>query len=175
MKKLFTLSFMAALLALTLTAAAAPLVPLSPLASGDKREVEIIRDPATNRPTFLLVKGVNRHHGHSAVSAERAEAIATDYLSAEGSAFGISSVESELKLERVETDQLGLTHVRYHQIYQGLPVVTGEIYVHLNQTGEVYLVSGKFAPDISLSPIRPYLCRMRRLWPVPNAPPMQST
>lgn len=48
-----------------------------------------------------------------------------------------------------ERDQLGMTHVRMTQTYKGLPVVGGELIVHLT-TGDVAGVNGRFLAGIDL-------------------------
>jgi hypothetical protein len=113
-------------------------------------ETAITSDQVTGRPYFLEVKDVDRSSRGAGVPASIAQANAQAFLSQHGYEFGMASL-NELKLGRVEKDQLGFTHVRFFQIYDGLPVVFGEMIVHLNAKGEVYAMNGKFAWDIFVS------------------------
>lgn len=58
---------------------------------------------------------------------------------------------SELRHSRTESDPLGLTHVRFDQTYQGLPVLGGHLVVHMNGIG-ITAVNGRFVPGIALDP-----------------------
>lgn len=49
----------------------------------------------------------------------------------------------------VERDELGQEHVRLQQTYRGLPVVGGELIVHLDSQ-QVLGVNGQFVPDLEL-------------------------
>jgi Zn-dependent metalloprotease len=103
-------------------------------------ETAITSDQVTGRPYFLEVKDVDRSSRGAGVPASIAQANAQAFLSQHGYEFGMASL-NELKLGRVEKDQLGFTHVRFFQIYDGLPVVFGEMIVHLNAKGEVYAMN----------------------------------
>ena len=49
------------------------------------------------------------------------------FLAEYGSAFGLRDPSSELVLVREQTDAYGLGHVRYRQVYQGIPVFGAEL------------------------------------------------
>ncbi|MFH1781948.1 MAG: M4 family metallopeptidase [Patescibacteria group bacterium] len=49
-----------------------------------------------------------------------------------------------------KTDDLGLTHIRYSQTYQGVPVFGGQRIVHLGNDSRFSSVSGEFLNDINL-------------------------
>lgn len=67
----------------------------------------------------------------------------------------VESVRREMKLEnpraelqpvRIETDDLGFTHTRFEQTYEGIPVWGRDLYVHFDAEGEVYAVNGTYEP-----------------------------
>ena len=58
-------------------------------------------------------------------------------------------------MARSATDALGMTHVRFNQFYQGIPVFGAQVVVHMNGEGIVG-VNGDFVPQISLGTI-PYV------------------
>ena len=63
---------------------------------------------------------------------------------------------AELVLVRRHTDDLGRTHLRFRQQYQGVPVWPADILVHLNPAGQVDVMNGAFVPtpkDLSTTPV----------------------
>jgi vibriolysin len=66
-----------------------------------------------------------------------------------------AGVREELRQKSARADDLGTTHVRLQQYVDGLPVVGGELVVHIDTaTTEIYLVSGRFLPagDLPTTP-----------------------
>jgi bacillolysin len=60
-----------------------------------------------------------------------------------------SAPASELRVARVNTDELGVTHVRFEQFYKGVRVFGAQTVVHMNNRG-ITAVNGDFVPDINL-------------------------
>jgi len=112
---------------------------------------EVKYHPLTGRPMMLTVEGVSREHGKPMISAKRAEQIAREFLEVNGSVFGVKDIASELVMVPVEQDRYGFSHVNFFQVNEGVEVIGGALYVHLNRKGQVYAVNGKFAPDLMLS------------------------
>lgn len=59
---------------------------------------------------------------------------------------------SDLRIAKTETDSLGMTHVRFNQFYQGLPVFGAQTIVHMNGEG-ITAVNGDYVSKISLSTV----------------------
>jgi len=78
-----------------------------------------------------------------------AEEAAMAYLQTYGGLFGISNPQSEMLQVRSQADN-GQTFVRYQQIYQGLPVLAGEMTVQLDANRNLLSISGEYAPAVSL-------------------------
>ena len=53
---------------------------------------------------------------------------------------------AELVLVQKHTDELGRTHLRFQQEYQGVPVWPADIIVHLSPEGHVDVMNGAFVP-----------------------------
>jgi hypothetical protein len=125
-------------------------------------DVELIRDPSNG--TVRVLKGdgltapllVNEEYQH-AVSNRLPGEIAIAFINAYRGLFKIQDPGSELTVNAIETDHLGLTHVRLKQQYNGLEVYPADINVHFNQSGEVYLVQGRYAKTPSNVVIEPRL------------------
>ena len=75
---------------------------------------------------------------------------ARQFLGAYGSAFGLTDQAQELTVERSKATEDGRSVVRFQQVYQGIPVVGGELIVNMDAEKNVLSVSGETLPDIKL-------------------------
>jgi vibriolysin len=57
----------------------------------------------------------------------------------------------DLKLRKVNTDELGGRHYRYSQVFNGLPVIGAEVVVHVDLKGAITGINGTARGDISPS------------------------
>ncbi|WP_175614791.1 M4 family metallopeptidase [Piscibacillus halophilus] len=64
------------------------------------------------------------------------------YLNKNKTKHGIDSVEENLKAKNVEKDEIGMTHVRFNQEKNGIPIEGTEVIVHFNDQNEVVSVNG---------------------------------
>ncbi len=116
----------------------------------------ITRDRSTGRVTFLepiATKTRNTPSSQSALVKQNdiSYVIAADsYIKKVSNYFGIQNLTDLIPTEPT-TDELGMSRVKYHQQYNGIPVIGGELLVHFNKDGAVTLVNGEFASDISIS------------------------
>ena len=79
-------------------------------------------------------------------------AAAAQYAGTYGATFGVKDRKKELQMKQAEADGLGMTHVRFSQNYQGVPVYGSELVVHVDNAGTFRSVNGSFREGISLSP-----------------------
>jgi hypothetical protein len=61
--------------------------------------------------------------------------------------------DTDLAPLRAERDALGMTHVRFHQTYRGLPVFGTELIVHLAPGQQVSSAGGRLVPGLKLDPV----------------------
>lgn len=153
-------------LSLTAALALAPVLlgPSSAQADSKADGLELFRDKSSGRVVFI--KASPEAGAPTALATPEASPraqtdtsraykpgdpvlIADDFLARHRACLGISDVTTELVPLEPQRDSLGFTHVRYRQMYGGLPVVGGEAAVHLNESGRVYAVSAMFASGIS--------------------------
>jgi Zn-dependent metalloprotease len=73
------------------------------------------------------------------------------YLQAQASDWGIRNAAEEFRLRGVVRDNLGQTHVRLDQIYQGVPVFGRQLIVHLDQAGTPQSATGTYLAGINVS------------------------
>ena len=122
--------------------------------------VEIRRDPRLGTITFLKAASLSEGLEHNADFARlRANNqfgdIARAFIEAYRDEFRLTEPAHELRVESVETDILGLTHVRLQQTFHNIPVWAAELIVHLNADTQVYLVQGRYIPtprNLSIQP-----------------------
>ncbi|WP_420846081.1 M4 family metallopeptidase [Neobacillus notoginsengisoli] len=71
------------------------------------------------------------------------------YLEKNAVKTGIKNPGKNLKVKGVEKDELGMTHVRFHQSINGLNVEGAEMIVHFNEDNEVVSVNGRINQTIT--------------------------
>lgn len=77
----------------------------------------------------------------------RGEAI----LQAYAGEFGVRNPSEELTLARQSVSANGQQTVRYQQVYQGVPVMGGELIVNMNENGELLSMNGEVSPGLAIS------------------------
>jgi len=138
---LFWLSLLGALLAL-----------FSRYASAQAPLVEFMRDQAAKRVISIkAVKGAASPAMNLASSADALDS-ADRFLARYGSAMGLVDSSRELTARSSVRDELGMLHVHYDQMYEGVPVFGGQVMVHL-ENDQVVFVNGEVAPKISVDTV----------------------
>jgi hypothetical protein len=81
-------------------------------------------------------------------------ASAERFISQFGSLFAGTNPLSGFRAQIAERDGLGMTHVRYRQYLEGLPVFGAEVVVHVDAAGKVTTANGLAAkdPGVSVAP-----------------------
>jgi Zn-dependent metalloprotease len=67
-------------------------------------------------------------------------------LKEQASILRLNNPVEELALMRSVRDELSYEHVRFQQIYKGIPVWGRDLYVHFNSQGTAYLINGTYEP-----------------------------
>ncbi|MCX6268569.1 MAG: M4 family metallopeptidase [Bacteroidetes bacterium] len=87
-------------------------------------------------------------------SGSNLELACFEYLEAIQADLRIRDARREFKKISVQTDELGITHVKMQQIYQGIPVYGGEIFLHTTDN-QIGLFNGNVYPTFSASNVVP--------------------
>jgi|GEM_PF-2114998 len=107
-------------------------------------------NPETGKLSFIgngdpiFVPGVSDVKGMP--PQERAMGIANAY----GKEFGLKNPSQELKLLKSQKNANGNDIVRYQQLYEGIPVIAGEVIVNMNANGELISINGEVSSDLRL-------------------------
>ncbi len=76
--------------------------------------------------------------------------IGTQFFKDYGTYFGITKPASQLKLLGTSADVTGLTHARYVQTLNGVPVFGGEIVLNVKANKDIAFATGKFFQGLSV-------------------------
>lgn len=79
------------------------------------------------------------------------EDAALGFLGVYGEQFGIRDPGSELVVKESTAASGGRNFVRFQQVYQGIPVMAGELIVQTDALNNVISANGEVAPDLDLS------------------------
>ena len=73
-----------------------------------------------------------------------------------GPMFGLTQPKRDVRLVSDETKPRGGTRHRYRQLHKGIPVLTGELLVNLDQFRRIVSMSGEISIDLDVD-VRPYV------------------
>lgn len=76
------------------------------------------------------------------------ESTAAAFLVTYADALGLKDPATQLKALPSEVDKLGHTHLRWHQVHEGVPVRTGELALHLDPSGQPTMATAKLVPQV---------------------------
>ncbi len=74
--------------------------------------------------------------------------------------LGIKQANEAFELMRVTEDELGMTHFRFRQMHQGVPVYGGEVLLHARD-GRVEWLNGRAFPSPEITSLSPELAEKR--------------
>jgi bacillolysin len=128
-------------------APAASVLQTAPLASRVGVDVSFKVRPGVGSAMQIRGSRLQNAHGTDLATAQT-------FLSANRSLLRLQDPERELAPAGRFQDELGLSHLRFEQRYQGLRVWPAEVLVHLDEEGSVYLLNGAYVPTPTVG-VRP--------------------
>ena len=148
---LIGLIVLGALLVGALPVHGAPPLPNS-LTQAARGALTITRDPATGAVTFVRSEGGLVSGADSAALAADPAGAARAFLSQHETALGMPGVGKQTQLAAVKRDEPGMTHVRFQQVYQGVPVFGAEVFVHFAADAQlVRALNGHYIPGLAVN------------------------
>ena len=133
---------------------APPHQALAALQARTTAPIDATFDTLTGMATFVSPRTAADRLPYTPTAAEvgKPVALARGFLDQNRALFGLQSVADELRLLRVEPDpELGFSHVRLEQVYQGLPVFGRQLVVHLDPQQQIVAVNGQFQPHVAVA------------------------
>jgi bacillolysin len=127
----------------------------APIAARIGRDVTLVTRPGAGTP--MQIRGdILQERVASAPPGEDLEvATARAFLRANRTVLGLRDPDNELAVRQRFKDELGLAHLKFEQRWRGLSVWPGELIVHLDRQGHVYLMDGAYVLTPKLPTIRP--------------------
>lgn len=117
------------------------------------QQLTITRSPETKLPIAIYGSVA-----HLPINVDKSDAGYTEqaylYLEAVQSVLGIQHPRAEFTVTKIETDKLGITHIRMQQQYRGVTVHGGEIMLH-SKSGKIYFFNGHYFPTPQLQTLTP--------------------
>ena len=107
----------------------------------------------------IWVEGVPKNLG---ASIRHKFSLPFNYLDAIKSQLDIKDVEREFKIVDKMEDQIGMTHYKMQQMYQGLEVFSGEVILH-QRDAEISHMNGILFSDINLESVQPQFDQNRSI------------
>jgi Zn-dependent metalloprotease len=105
-------------------------------------------NPATGTARFVRLPGTS---AEAAMTPQARQQAAAAFVDRHATAFGLRGGSSELELVKTTTDRVGQTHLRYNQVYAGVPVFGAGLRAHFDLNGRLVVVNGTLVPDIDVS------------------------
>lgn len=145
------------LLGLTWSATAAPPQqrpsPLTVFESMQQQaggKLEVDWDEQTHVPRFLVGQIPTEQVAVSGAELFKAEATARAFFRNFAGLYQMQQPEAELALLKTTRDDLGMSHVRFQQEVNGVPVWGAVLVTHLDAGGQITAVNGEYVPNIAL-------------------------
>ena len=129
-------------------------VSLASLTQDVQAPVSVTYNPFTGRPSFVRGKIPFGILGLQA--ADTTQAVAYALMKRYASLFGTDSTTRDLEYVFAGTDRVGMRHMGMRQIYQGIEVYGGGVWVHLARGGgAIAAISSNAVPNVSVPTITP--------------------
>jgi bacillolysin len=112
-------------------------------------KLKITRDPETGG--VLMIENLSKAQPKVRKSTQL---LATDFLGEVKTALKIENTDQELEMINMETDEVGITHIKIQQKYKNLPVYGGEIWLH-TKGDKIDVLNGRNFPTPQLNAINP--------------------
>ncbi|RKQ28166.1 M4 family metallopeptidase [Oceanobacillus halophilus] len=129
------------LLSSTLIAGSFAMTPVSAQPQDASAPVNVqaqkVWNEKANVPVFVKEKFAEKKESSNAANA-------VDYLEKNEAKTGIKNAKQNLKVKNVQEDDLGMTHIRFAQTKDNVPIEGSEVIVHFNKNNEVVGVNGHY-------------------------------
>ncbi len=112
---------------------------------GDNMSVRIFHENVKGIPDFVSGTLSNR------ITSGTEIASAIKFFESNRSTFKMNDPAAELVPNRIDQDQLGMKHVRFHQKFNGVRVIGGVMIAHFSSDDVLKTVNGNYESEINLN------------------------
>jgi bacillolysin len=81
--------------------------------------------------------------------------VTIDVLTTNKALFRMHEPARELATEKVEVDELGMSHARFQQMVHGVPVAGAELMAHYDRVGHLTSIDANYVPDLADLDVNP--------------------
>ena len=121
------------------------------LATDTHNGAKIWQQDTSNPANFITIPSQNPTPKSRSLARNASdEQIARDFLGNYGQIMGVRSQQTELALIKQEHIADADGFVRFQQMYRTIPIMAGELNVHINKQRNVTSVNGEILPNITL-------------------------
>jgi len=117
------------------------------------KDLRISFSQKNNTPFFINGKNLHPVDLYKSDAPAKVEA-AYDFMKTYKDLLQISNPLAEFKVKNIESDEVGKTHIRLLQQYQGVPVWGSDVIVHLDEKG-VESFNGRYEASPKLESVNP--------------------
>lgn len=126
--------------------------PVTGIAVASPLNEKSFQDPVSGQTVGVIVplSLLNRKPvsgGVTSLAAGDAEQIALAAIKEHSSQIGLLNPETQLRKQKLETDDQGVTHVQFQQIMGQVPVFGSQITVHLNPAKDSVMINGRASQE----------------------------
>ncbi len=112
-----------------------------------ERADRVVMDSATGSPRLVRISA-----GSIQLEGADPKSRAVSFFNRFRQVFGLEDPARDLELAKSIEDELGMTHLTFGQVYEGVPVWGAEIKAHFGRDGLLETVNGAVVPDITIDP-----------------------
>ncbi len=113
-------------------------------------DIQVAWNEFNPTPTFLNGKLTENNYMKNFPSVELA---AKNFIEENKTIFNLKSPLEELKLLKTETDNIGMTHTKLQQYYNGLKIMGSQLVVHFDKHGAISSINGRYIPTPKISTV----------------------
>ena len=111
-----------------------------------KSKFNVSWDKINDTPVFISGSELSEFSSQL-IGAYSAQEIAKEFISVHKDVFRLEDSYSELETVKEFNDRYGKKHVKFQQVYQGIPVWGKTVVSHFEPEGDLYLINARFSPS----------------------------
>lgn len=127
---------------------------------------EVLKSSESGLPVFIESEATEETKKFA--KSQSVETVGVNYLNDIKGLLHIKEPSSEFQNISKKVDDLGQTHLKMQQVYQGVKVYGSEVVVHLDKSKEVHAFNGRSTPTPQLKSIVPKISMQQALSSIEN-------
>ena len=113
--------------------------------------ISVSWDKENGTPTFFTGDIPSEKVGSKSLGALQQAAV--KFLGENRTIFKLNTPGEELSLLQQQEDDLGMSHIKFNQVYKGIPVWASQLIVHFDKGGTIQSINGRYHPSFEISTV----------------------